>query len=60
MALVLHNAICGLFYDHFSRTAGDEAVFSILALLVIPIHFIVSLVYTMITKVGKLVVNRIS
>lgn len=48
LAVVLHNVIYGLFFDYFSRTGGDEPVFFILAVLVIPLYFIVSLVYTVI------------
>jgi len=58
LSVLLHNVIYGLFYEHFSRTGGDEAVFFILAIFVIPLYFIVSLVYTVIRKVGKLVRNR--
>lgn len=48
LAVVLHNAIYGLFFDYFNRTGGDEPVFFILAVLVIPLYFAVSLVYTVI------------
>jgi len=58
LSVVLHNVIYGLFYEHFRRTGGDEAVFFILAIFVIPLYFIISLVYTVIRKVGKLVRNR--
>ena len=58
LSVLLHNAIYGLFYEHFSRTGGDEAVFFIIAVFVIPLYFIVSLVYTVIRKVGELVRNR--
>jgi len=55
LSVVLHNAIYALFYDHFRRTGGDEAAFFIFALFVIPLYFIISLVYTVIRQVGKLV-----
>jgi len=58
LSVLLHNVIYGLFYEHFSRTGGDEPVFFILAIFVIPLYFIISLVYTVIRKVGKLVRNR--
>jgi hypothetical protein len=60
LSVLLHNVIYGLFYEHFSRTGGDEAIFFILAIFVIPLYFIISLVYTVIRKVGKLVGNRTS
>ena len=60
LSVVLHNVIYGLFYEHFSLTGGDEPVFFILAIFVIPLYFIISLVYTVIRKVGKLVRNRTS
>jgi hypothetical protein len=60
LSVVLHNVVYGLFYQHFSRTGGDEAVFFILAIFVIPLYFIFSLVYTVIRKMGKLVRNRTS
>ena len=58
LSVLLHNMIYGLFYRHFSRTGGDEAAFFILAVFVIPLYFIISLVYTVIRKVGELVRNR--
>jgi len=60
LSVVLHNLIYGLFYEHFRRTGGDEPVFFILAVFVIPLYFIISLVYTVIRKVGKLVGKRTS
>ena len=60
MSVVLHNVVYGLFHEHFSRTGGDEPVFFILAIFVIPLYSIISLVYTVIRKVGKLVRNRTS
>jgi hypothetical protein len=60
LSVVLHNVIYGLFYEHFSRTGGDEAIFFILAVLIIPLYSIISLGYTVIRKVGKLVRSRTS
>lgn len=51
LSVVLHNVIYGLFYEHFRRTGGDEAVFFILAVFIIPLYFIISLVYTVISLV---------
>ena len=51
LSVLLHNLIYGLFYDYFRRTGGDEPVFFILAVIVIPLYFIISLVYTVISLV---------
>lgn len=51
LSVLLHNLIYGLFYDYFRRTGGDEAVFFILAIFVIPLYFMISLVYTVIRLV---------
>jgi len=51
LSVLLHNLIYGLFYDYFWRTGGDEPVFFILAVFVIPLYFIISLVYTVIRLV---------
>lgn len=56
LSVLLHNLIYGLFYDYFRRAGGDEPVFFILAVFVIPLYFIISLVYTVI----RLVRSRIS
>ena len=56
LSVLLHNLIYGLFYDYFRRVGGDQPVFFILAILVIPLYFIISLVYTVI----RLVRSRIS
>lgn len=60
LSVLLHNAIYALFYDYFRRTGADEPVFFILATVVIPLYFVISLVYTVIRKVSKLVRNRTS
>ena len=46
LSVLLHNAVYALFYDYFSRTGGDEPVFFILAVVVIPLYLVISLVYT--------------
>jgi len=56
LSVLLHNFIYAAFFDHYSRAGGDEAVFFILAIPVIPLYFVVSLVYT----VMRLVRSRIS
>jgi len=58
LSVVLHNLIYFLFLEGFNRAGHDEAVFFTIAILVIPLFFIISLVYTVITKVVKLVRNR--
>jgi hypothetical protein len=60
LSVVLHNAIYGLFLEGFSRAGHDEAVFFTIALFVIPLFFIISLVYTVIRKVVRLVRSRTS
>lgn len=56
LSVLLHNLIYGLFYDHYSRAGGDEAVFFIFSIIIIPLYFIISLVYT----VMRLVRSRTS
>jgi len=51
LSVLLHNFIYAAFFDHYSRAGGDEAVFFILAIPVLPLYFIVSLVYTAIRLV---------
>ncbi len=51
LSVLLHNLIYGLFYDYFRRTGGDEPVFFIFAVIVIPLYFIISLAYTVISLV---------
>ena len=60
LSVVLHGVIYGLFLEGFSRRGHDEAVFFTIAIIVIPLFFIISLVYTVIRKVVKLVRNRTS
>jgi hypothetical protein len=58
LSVVLHNLVYGLFIEGFDRVGHDEWVFFFMATLVIPLFFIISLVYTMIKKGVKLVRNR--
>jgi len=53
VSVLLHNFIYAAFFDHYSRAGGDEAVFFLLAIPVIPLYFVVSLVYTVIRLVGS-------
>ena len=48
LSVVLHDAIYFLFFEHFNRVGHDEAVFFAMAIYVIPLFFIMSLVYTVI------------
>lgn len=50
LAVLLHNAVYALFFDYFQRTGGDEPFFFILAVIVIPLYFIVALVYTVVRQ----------
>lgn len=44
--LFLHNAVYTLFYDYFRRTNSDEPFFFFLALVIIPLYFMVTVIYT--------------
>ena len=48
--VVLHNFVYVLFRDSFGPN-GDEPFFSLLAVVVIPLYFVVSLVYTVVQLV---------
>lgn len=52
-AVFLHNAIYALFYSFFTKNNGDEAFFFIVATIIIPLYFVVSLVYTVYRKLTK-------
>lgn len=45
-AALLHNLVYGLFKDFFDRHGGDEPLFLIIAIVVIPFYVAASLVYT--------------
>ncbi len=51
LSFILHNVIYGLFKEFFSRANADEPVFFLLAVIVIPLYFIISLVYTAVKKI---------
>ena len=57
LAVVLHNVVYGLgIYfggENFWGLNGDEAFFFIIAMIIIPVYFIISVVYTLINKVRK-------
>jgi membrane protein DedA with SNARE-associated domain len=55
LAVFLHNAVyaLGIYFggENFWGPNGDEAFFFIIALIVIPIYFLISVVYTLIKKI---------
>lgn len=53
VAVILHNLTYALFYDFFTRTGGDEPVFFIIAVIIIPLYFIIAIAYTIIKKLKK-------
>lgn len=52
-AVLMHNAIYALFYSYYAENNGDEAVFFIIATIVIPLYAIVSVIYTLIRYLIK-------
>ncbi len=52
-AVVLHNAVYALFYSYFTETNGDEPIFFIIAVILIPLYVIVSVFYTLIRYLIK-------
>jgi len=53
VAVILHNLTYALFYEYFSKTGGDEPVFFIIAVIIIPLYFIIAIIYTIINKIKK-------
>lgn len=52
LSVVLHNVVYGLFRDRFGPD-GDEPVFFLIAVVVIPVYLLVSLVYTVFSLAAK-------
>jgi len=52
LSVVLHNAVYALFHNYFGP-GGDEPVFFIFAVIVIPLYFVGSLFYTVTRLVRK-------
>lgn len=50
-AVILHNLVYALFYSYFKGANGDEPVFFIIATIIVPGYFLVSLIYTIIRKI---------
>lgn len=57
LCVILHNAIYGIFQSFF-EPGGDEPVFFLLAVVVIPIYALVSLVYSLV-RVGWKFASRV-
>jgi len=53
VAVVLHNVIYGIIQYFNPAFDGDEAFFFIIATIIIPLYFIVSLIYTLIQKIKR-------
>ncbi len=52
LAVILHNAVYASFM-YFFKVEFEEPVFFILAVIVIPLYFIISIVYTIIHYIKK-------
>ena len=48
VAVILHNLVYGLFKNYFDSHGGDEAFFFIIAIIVIPIYFIIGVFYSLV------------
>ena len=60
VAVLLHNLVYGLFKTYFDAHGGDEPFFFIIAIIVIPLYFIISTIYTIIVLIkNKRERNRI-
>jgi len=53
IAVVLHNLIYALFKSYFDSHGGDEPFFFILAVIIIPLYFLSSLIYTLVIYLRK-------
>jgi len=51
VAIILHNLIYGLFKVYFDAHGGDEPFFFIIAVILIPIYFLICFIYTLIKKI---------
>ncbi|MCK5624231.1 hypothetical protein KAI04_00125 [Candidatus Pacearchaeota archaeon] len=51
LAIVLHNLFYAIFKNYFDSTGGDEPFFFIIAVIIIPIYFIVCFIYTLIKMI---------
>ena len=48
LAVLLHNGVYAIFINYFEKNNGDEAFFFIVATIIIPIYFLVCLVYSLV------------
>jgi hypothetical protein len=46
LAIAFHNLFYMLFFEQYQRSGGDESLFFIMALLILPFYLIISLIYT--------------
>lgn len=53
VAVILHNLFYALFKSWFDARGGDEFFFFIVAMIFIPLYFLVSLIYTLIIYFRK-------
>ena len=58
VVVILHNLIYGLFQSYFDSTGGDEPFFFIIAVIIIPIYFLICFIYTLIKMIkDKSIIN---
>ena len=55
VVVMLHNLFYGLFKSYFDSTGGDEPVFFIIAIIIIPIYVLIVIVYSLV----KLIKGRL-
>ena len=53
VAVMLHNLIYGLFKSYFDATGGDEPVFFIIAIILIPIYVLIAIVYSLVKLINR-------
>jgi len=57
LAVILHNVIYALgiyfFGENFWGVGGDEPLFFIIAIIIIPVYFIISVIYNLIKLIRK-------
>lgn len=58
VAVILHNVIYGVIKYFNPAFTGDEAFFFIIAIIVIPLYFIISLIYSLIKGILYLVKKK--
>ncbi|MBU4308517.1 MAG: hypothetical protein KJ566_01860 [Nanoarchaeota archaeon] len=53
LAVILHNLFYALFKSYFDATGGDEPVFFIIAIILIPIYVLICIVYSLIELIKR-------